>query len=54
MISHVGRSKPDRDSASGWRYAVPVVLVALLGTLVSIGLMQRQQRAIHSHTQDSV
>ena len=54
MISHVGRSKPDRDSASGWRYAVPVVLVALLGTLVSIGLMQRQQRAIHGQTHDSV
>lgn len=57
MIDSVGRSNSDnsaRESASGWRYAVPVVLVAVLGTLVSIGLMQRQQRAVRSDTQESV
>lgn len=55
MIRPVGRANSrSSQSASGWRWAIPVVLVALLGTVISLGLAQRQRQASAAATQDSV
>ncbi len=55
MIRHVtGVDRDKRETPSGWRYALPVALVALLGTLISAGLAQRQRVSIQEHTRGSV
>jgi diguanylate cyclase (GGDEF)-like protein len=47
MMGLVARGEDSkRHSSPGWRYAIPVVIVALLGTLVTLGLAQRQRNAI--------
>ncbi len=40
-----GVGRTDRDRASGWRYILPVILVAVLGTLMSLGAAHGQRTA---------
>lgn len=55
MISHMtGGPRGSAETSTGWRYAIPVVLVALLGTLISLGLFQRQRMTIAADNAASI
>lgn len=50
----VARGDRRGSTSSGWRYAIPVAILAVLGTLISLGLTQRQRTAITEDVQASV
>lgn len=54
MTYVAGQAPANAETPTGWRYIVPVVIVALLGTLISLGLFQRQRVGMASDTNAAV